>query len=119
MSAIHHCYNYLGMLKPETESKSGRRPVPEVRAIMGGERQCWIQGGGLYPPPTKKPQFVKEPLSDPLVQVPLKRYAPVPVLGGFEVFTVPVHVALPAVPLYVVPLAREPDTVPVPFLLSV
>ena len=53
-----------------------------------------------------------------LVQEPLKRYGPFPVVGAFEVSTVPAHDALPAEPLNVVPLTKAPDIGPVPFLLS-
>jgi hypothetical protein len=70
---------------------------------MEEETQRWVQGGGDKPPPTKT-QLVNEPLAPfVLVHVPLKRYGPFPVVGGFEVFAVPVHVELPAVPVNVVP----------------
>ena len=53
----------------------------------------------------QEPQLVNEPLIwfAVLVHVPLKRYGPVPVVGGFEVFAVPVHTELPAEPVNVVP----------------
>lgn len=55
-----------------------------------------------------------------LFHVPVKRYAPVPVVCDFDVSTVPVQVALPpAVPLNVVPLTRLPDNGPGPFWLEV
>jgi len=106
------------MLEPETESKPGRGVAPEFRNqawTMEEETQRWVQGGGDKPPPTKT-QLVNEPLTPAVVLVhePLKRYGPVPVVGGFEVSTFPVHDALPAEPLNVVPLTRAPDIVPVP-----
>ena len=103
------------MLEPE---KPGRCVAPALRNqawATGEETQRWVQGGGDKPPPTKT-QLVNEPLVPCAVsvQVPLKRYGPFPVVGGCEVFTVPVHDELPAVPLYVVPLTSAPDIVPVP-----
>ena len=93
------------MLEPK---KPGRGVAPALRN----------QGGGDKPPPTKT-QLVNVPLTGFVTPVhePLKRYGPFPVVGGCEVFTVPVHVELPAVPLYVVPLTRAPDIVPVPLPL--
>jgi hypothetical protein len=65
-------------------------------------------------------QFVNKPFAPApeLFQEPLKRYGPFPVVAGFEVSTVPVHAALPAEPLNVVPLTKPPDIGPVPFLVS-
>ena len=66
--------------------------------------------------PAAAPYFfvpVKVPVSVLLFHVPLKTG------GVLEVSNVPVQVAEPAAPLYVVPETRLPDTVEVPPLLSV
>jgi hypothetical protein len=85
---------------------------------MEEETQGWVQGGGYKPPP-KKPQLVNEPLPLELVHEPPKRYGPFPAVWSFEVSTVPIHDALPANPLNVVPFTSAPVMFPLPFTLSV
>ncbi len=69
---------------------------------------CFKNGSPAVAPYCCVPVNVPEALCTGSIHVPLKT------AGVLEVSKFPVHVAVPAVPLYVVPEVRLPDTASVP-----